>query len=559
MSRKVDWAKPDTQKIEQKTQLRSLPLGFQSILILALGVGAAGSCAANIEAILHSGTHQQGLFGSSALSLQLLPKLDYINQASNTFVFDDDLGKLIGTTVIYDPDFFVHTSISLSQPVAPMSKLLEVSPRTTLDNAIFRASRVGELFTTVTTYCPGVVRICTGTWPAELDFPKWQKFASQTAGRRLGPAMTLTASANVVPVASGSVVTQWDFDATVSATYTYTPFSASEYVRGAIERTRVSNQPLDADAVAGRLQELRKFDAATSSQNMALRDAEYFVLGFIGGQTWQRGPAQVIHGILALGPLTLAPWKALSAIEGQLSTGNLPGTPLDAASFTINTSGWFGAFFGFTLEETVEMMDDGPQVIPVSAGLGSVESPFLPLRSAQSSNTSVGTTSFFGISEGLAVGGRVNQTASPAAGLTVLSMLWDDSTRITAMGNEIELLDLRGAHASSARLRSGDIERVVYDPTVIDIEATFGVGTSSLEVLLEGYHPGPESFIGIGLLDSANTLVAVTTHAVTAVPEPRTTDLWMLSLLLAAVPRLKSLGSSRRGKARKSGGLAHSI
>jgi hypothetical protein len=200
----------------------------------------------------------------------------------------------------------------------------------------------------------------------------------------IGSQLTMQASAgilgyyNYMPYVVGS----WSF--TVSANYvcSYQTKTFQQYIADAVNATLKAGQTDDenaADAYSWII-ELRSSDAQTSSSNLPLRDAEYFLRGYRGAfvtgtvlpnfSDWQnelydRG-----------GPIGLLFYNGLKILKGDgiAGAGNFPATPPGGAS--ANLLGWLLGLGGKSLAEAVQSIQN-PGPMPKTPSFNE-DTPTLP-------------------------------------------------------------------------------------------------------------------------------------------------------------------------------------
>ena len=177
----------------------------------------------------------------------------------------------------------------------------------------------------------------------------------------------------------------WATEGTARITQTYTARSRQEYIRDAVQGSGSDFQRAfnGVDEVIA----LREHDAATSSGNLALRDAEYFLRGYSGG----RGIISTVLDVSSFaaayndfanrtGPVGASGYNAIKYIRnylGQNISGpdNLPASP--PGGIAANYAGWRAGINGVNLDQATGLAVATPRAaLPGQPQIPDVRIPF---------------------------------------------------------------------------------------------------------------------------------------------------------------------------------------
>jgi hypothetical protein len=276
------------------------------------------------------------IFAAGALNSTYNGSIMAQSQGSNqvgdgAFSFNPALGTLLSTLVTITNSSFTYTPTYVITSVTPKGGAILTFGAT----GIYNTSATFGLPDIVAPIVPETIVTCpystcgpANSGPA-LGVGRGGGGGGSTTGSSgllNGGSIDFKIQTPVTP-AAGTWTGDWTFTGNAEVRLTYQPKSPQEYLQYAIAHTAAEQSPADfANLAAGLLGGLRSWDAATSSQNLNLRDAEYWLLGYVGGEAnrFELGttPVDKVYNIvLAGGPLSILGWKSLPS-----SSGKLPGT-----------------------------------------------------------------------------------------------------------------------------------------------------------------------------------------------------------------------------------------
>lgn len=285
--------------------------------------------------------------------------------------FDPRLGTLDWSRVSFQSTHRSSTTFSRSYEPGPMYSATHTVTLNTSTN--YGGQDVSDTITS-TADCNGTVGCLGGTNPltwrpgsSVLTFAQPEKFG--------GPIRVLAASefAGITAVATGG---SWSVAGTVNLDQQYTPFSTKRYLQDAIKTSGGSDLTRANNGYSGII-ELRETSSETASQNLNLRDAEYYLRGFAGGE------ANVVNKIDVssfgaffndvanrTGPVATSMYNGLKAIRSVFDStpiageGEHPNTPV--GGWGINLKGWIdGLSPTKSLDESVNDLGNTTVAPPV--------------------------------------------------------------------------------------------------------------------------------------------------------------------------------------------------
>lgn len=219
-------------------------------------------------------------------------------------------------------------------------------------------------------------RGCIGT-----TFPRYTLISgglgdSTTAGGGLGGPIGISVVGTVTPGLTGATG-DWILNGRAQVRQDYEPRTLSEYVVDAARRAAGGTDAERAYLGYNDVISLRGFDAVTSSQNLALRDAEYFLRGYYGGAEsvgtfWADSLAGGADELASkAGPVASTVYLAMKAIAQAMGRnvagdGELPASPVGGwdANFVGYLAGWYGvplesaAYLGPAIYGAIEASTD---------------------------------------------------------------------------------------------------------------------------------------------------------------------------------------------------------
>jgi hypothetical protein len=266
------------------------------------------------------------------------------NQTGDAFRFNPKLGTLLDGSISMQERFTAQNTFIFAGGAAESSTGTSVG----YDLSAFSPRRGGPVVTSEFNRIGWVcyVESCTPTVAPPSTSTSTRSIT--LVADKNGGAIPYTIDVTTTPAPGAALQGSWQLDTTVDVRLRYEPFTAPQYIRDALSIAGGGSPQAVANSAASVLSRLRTWDAATSSENLALRDAEYWLLGYAGGQTLRGnlGDDAIYNLLLAGGPVSIVGWKALPK-----KPGDLPGTPI--GGFEANFDGLVAGVANTPLDQAV--------------------------------------------------------------------------------------------------------------------------------------------------------------------------------------------------------------
>jgi hypothetical protein len=299
----------------------------------------------------------------------------------SNFSISGDLANVSGYKVVNGIAFSSRLGTAVDGTIT-VNSILNITPTVTntastsapvysIDiNQSYRADDYGKNPLSVpysfTSSCPGGCEI--GTFPSSQytletihQTANWNPTNNQVDLTNLsppGPSQVLAPSNIAISVkvtmtpGTGTLAGPWNLDGSVVTAYSYLAKSTTDYLIDAINQATGQglNDPkaIADNAWSNQIIPLRSSSAATSSQNLNLRDAEYWFRGYAGGAAIRTGNIDLTLNDIANagGPYAAEVYELKKLISGSAiaGPGTLPATP--PGGLLANNAGWVEGLLG---------------------------------------------------------------------------------------------------------------------------------------------------------------------------------------------------------------------
>lgn len=300
------------------------------------------------------------------------------NQTGSAFSFNPLLGTLVGAGVSINSQLSITPTIinnvNGGSPVYSHTISQEYST-----SSAFGLNDINVNYA-FTSSCP----IPPGCAAGQYSYPT---YVLQTAQQAVGGSSGLLPNSDsTIPYKiettmtpdTGALTGPWNLTIGANTAIIYEPKTVTQYLQEVLARqsSPIGNSTV-AVAAAGDLQILRKWDATTSSMNTALRDAEYWLLGYQGGQVLSgyTNATSLLDPILSTGPFAIPFWKAFRSTVDFFSPGDLPGA---SGGYGANWDGLIAGCNNMDINQAA--VDYGTHNIYSNGGGTHILDPILPIN-----------------------------------------------------------------------------------------------------------------------------------------------------------------------------------
>jgi hypothetical protein len=294
-----------------------------------------------------------------------------------TTALDTTLGNVTFDSV--SANYNINLSLNVTAPAGFSGDIADVDVTQSYDLSAWGLSPL-------TFDNPGVTFTTGGSFPGgtvqDNQFFVSGSGATFTQTPGVGGSIVLTANGTTTPL-GGTDSGTFTVSGTIDTVQQYQAKTTQQYVQDAISANPGASDFATANNGIDDIITLRQTSAGTSSQNLELRDAEYFLRGYSGGLALFNGESYTSNWFNELAnqasPISTAIYSGIKLLHpngGIAGPGQLPSTP--PGGYGANLSGWISGVEGNSLSNAVNGLSSPP--VPQQPS-SSPDQPLPPLSS----------------------------------------------------------------------------------------------------------------------------------------------------------------------------------